>query len=593
MMLVYSGPAWPPALNSVFNHVWQSSLFAVVVALLSLALRKNHARWRCRLWLAGSIKFLVPFSVLVGIGAQFGWRTQRLAVQPGIAYFMDEITRTLAQPVVRQTFAVTPAVAFSVAPAILLGLWFCGCVAVLLRWSLRWRLIRATVRAAVPLTEGREWEALCRVQRFGGDRHAVQLLRFAHRLEPGIFGILHPVLLWPAGISDRLAGAQLDAIIAHELCHVRRRDNLAAALHMAVEAIFWFHPLVWWLGARLIAERENACDEEVLHLGSEPRVYAESILKTCRFCMESPLACMAGVTGANLKKRIERIMTQRAGRQLNTSRKLLLAAAGTAAVVGPVAFGVFSAPAGRAQSQAAARPEFEVASIKPNTSGDHRVSFQITPGGRLACTNATAKILITMAYGLKPHQLEGGPNWLDTERYDITAKGEGGTDRDDLKLMMQGLLADRFKLKFHRETKELPVYALVVGKSGPKLHATEASGGEMKQFQRMGRGQIELQGANMGGLADALSSLVGRNVLDKTGISGNYDIKLEWTPDESESPMLKGPPDGKAVPAPPAPEATGPSVFTAIQEQLGLKLEAQKGPVEVTIIDHIEKATEN
>src|SRR5256884_8691584 len=120
--------------------------------------------------------------------------------------------------------------------------------------------------------------------------------------------------------------SQLKAIITHELCHVRRRDNLAATLHMLVEAVFWFHPLVWWIGARLVDEREHACDEEVLKLGSDPQAYAEGILKVCEFYVESPLLCAAGATGSNLKKRIEAIMTHRTAHQLEGGKKLLLAA---------------------------------------------------------------------------------------------------------------------------------------------------------------------------------------------------------------------------------------------------------------------------
>ena len=592
MMLVFAAPAWLAAVTAVFNHLWQSTLFGAIAALLTLALRKNHARWRCRLWLAASIKFLVPFSALVAIGSRYGWHTPRLAAQPGTAYFMEEIGQAFVQPVVHKALIAAPYMAFSYVPAILLVLWLCGCMAVILRWGLRWRRIHAVACEAVPLTEGREFRALCRIQKFAGSGRPIDLLSSADRLEPGVFGIFRPVLLWPAGISDRLADGQLEAVMAHELCHVRRRDNLAAALHMVVEAVFWFHPLVWWLGARLVDERENACDEEVLGLGSEPQVYAESILKTCQFYLESPLLCMAGVTGSDLKKRIERIMTRRIGRRLDGRRKLLLAAAGIAALAGPVVFGVLTAPAIRAQSQPGAKPSFEVASIKQNTSGDHRIMFQITPGGRLVATNASAKMLITMSYNLKPHQLEGGPNWLDSDKYDITAKAEGAADRDQIKLMIQSLLADRFKLAFHRETKEMPIYALVQGKNGPRLHASEATGGEAKSQVRIGRGQIDLQSATMAGLADALSTLVGRNILDRTGITGNYDIKLEWTPGESESPLFKGPPDGAGGGAP-APEGNGPSVFTAVQEQLGLKLESQKGPVEMLVIDHIEKATGN
>src|SRR5437773_11545961 len=134
-------------------------------------------------------------------------------------------------------------------------------------------------------------------------------------LEPGIFGIARPVLIWPEKLSERLEDAHLDAILAHEVWHVRRRDNLAAAVHMVVEAIFWFHPLVWWLGSKLVEERERACDEEVLALGGERQVYAESILKVCEFCVGSPLACVGGVSGADLTKRIAYIVTKHGARK--------------------------------------------------------------------------------------------------------------------------------------------------------------------------------------------------------------------------------------------------------------------------------------
>ncbi len=153
-------------------------------------------------------------------------------------------------------------------------------------------------------------------------------------------GVLRPVLLIPDGIADRLTSAQLASVLAHELCHVRRRDNLAASIHMVVEALFWFHPLVWWVGARMVEERERACDEAVLNLGSAPKDYAEAILGVCKLYAESPLVGVSGVTGANLKKRLEAIMNQRIGERLSLAKKLLLTGAGAAALVVPVLFGV-------------------------------------------------------------------------------------------------------------------------------------------------------------------------------------------------------------------------------------------------------------
>src|SRR5262249_39705095 len=158
----------------------------------------------------------------------------------------------------------------------------------------------------------------------------VALRSTATAIEPGIFGIFWPVLLLPANIADRLATPHLESVLAHELCHVRRRDNLASAIHMLVEAVFWFHPLVWWMGARLIEERDHACDEAVVKLGNDPEVYAESILQTCRYYLESPLACVSGITGSDLNRRIVRIMSEGAAKKLTQARRLLLAAVGIA-----------------------------------------------------------------------------------------------------------------------------------------------------------------------------------------------------------------------------------------------------------------------
>jgi beta-lactamase regulating signal transducer with metallopeptidase domain len=135
---------------------------------------------------------------------------------------------------------------------------------------------------------------------------AVEIRSSPVLLEPGIVGWFHPLLLLPEGITDHLSPRQLDAVLAHELCHIRRRDNLTATIHMIVEAFFWFHPLVWWIGARLVEEREQACDEAVLRDGNEPQDYAKGILNVCKRYLESPLPCVSGVTGSDLKKESER-----------------------------------------------------------------------------------------------------------------------------------------------------------------------------------------------------------------------------------------------------------------------------------------------
>jgi len=481
-------------------------------------------------------------------------------------------------------------------PEALLAVWALGFATVLFRWFVSSRALRGAWRSASPLET----------------RGTMQILSSPALLEPGVFGIRRPVLLLPAGITERLTSAQMEAIFAHELCHVRRRDNLAAAIHMLVEAIFWFHPLVWWLGARLVAERERACDEEVLQSGRDPQAYAEGILTVCKHYLESPLACAAGVTGSDLKRRIEAIMTRRIGRELTLAGKLLLAGAGALAVAVPFAIGLLHAPTLRAQTSSSAETplKFEVASIKLSDPGERGVMIQFAPGGRFVAKNVTLKSLVAMAYDVREFQLSGGPAWAGTARYDVNAKPDAVSEADDphkittdeqrekfqqrQRMRIQALLADRFQLKIGRTTKELPIYALKVAKNGPKLQESKEDGGNQFQGIRMG-GPGHLAGGKvpMKFLTQVLAMNVGRPVIDQTGLTGKYDFKLEWTLDQNQLGALGpgGPgPDGLR---PPPADPNGPSIFTAVQEQLGLKLESQKGPVEMLTIDAVEKPSEN
>jgi bla regulator protein BlaR1 len=330
---------------AVWNHLWQSTLFALLAALLTLAFRKNHARVRYGIWLAASVKFLVPFSPLVEIANRVGWFAGSAAGARNVLHFAIEVVGS-----------VTPATVFPgfdrLFPAAT-AIWFCGFALVLTRWFADWRRARTAVRCAVPLSGVYELETLRRVERMLGAR-PITMLQSRSCLEPGVFGTVSPVLVWPAGISERLSGTQLEAVLAHEIRHVLRRDNLTAAIHMLVEAVFWFHPLAWWLGARLVEERERACDEDVVESGSDRQAYAESILKVCEFCLASPLECMSGVAGGDLKKRMVYIMTERRSEKLDFARKLLLGAAGVAAVAAPVAYGLVNALPARTVNPASA-----------------------------------------------------------------------------------------------------------------------------------------------------------------------------------------------------------------------------------------------
>jgi len=279
---------------------------------------------------------------------------------------------------------------------------------------------------------------------------------------------------------------------------------------------------------------------------------------------------------------------------------------------------------------AAARPSFDVASIKaaaPPIYGKLMIRMGGDPG-RIDYGNVSLKDIIRQAYDVHDYQISG-PDWMNSIRFDIVAKVPDGAPEDQVPLMWQTLLAERFKLQIHRESKELPMYALVVGKNGPKMKESEidangtADGGQgnggpsplppvkmgkdgMPQLPGGGRGPMILMNGrghvtakmmNMSGLVDILARSVDRPVVDQTELKGSYDFNLDYTPDEStRMPMPGGmppPPGAGEMHGADSPD-NGLSLFAALQAQLGLKLEAKKGPVELIVIDRVEKApTEN
>jgi len=241
-----------------------------------------------------------------------------------------------------------------------------------------------------------------------------------------------------------------------------------------------------------------------------------------------------------------------------------------------------------------AQPAFEAASIKPSPPETRFFSMNDLPGGRLTATGATLGDLLELAYHLESFQITGGPNWLNSARYDIiaTANGDAVTAEQKRK-MIQSLLEDRFKVVVHRETRQLPIYELTVARGGSKLKSAEtatcpdppAPSNPCGGFRISHRSLMIGNKVTVTQLATDLSFLLGRLVVDKTRMNGIFDIRLEWTPD----PNL-----GKASgDAEPRPTGDGPSIFTAVQEQLGLKLESRRGPAEILVVDQAESPSPN
>ena len=599
------------------NHLWQSTLVAGLAWLVTLALRRERAGVRHAVWLAASLKFLVPFSVFTTLGARFGWRPvvvaaftpHDLLVATGGGVFPEQAIRIAAHP---STGVSALRSIWNVAPDVLFAVWAIGATALLATFLVRWRRMSRVARAATPLTTGPIVDMLRAVERRARITRPIAAAMSDSSFEPGVFGIIRPTLVWPSRLCDHLSSEQIEAILAHEVTHVRRRDNLAAILHLLAQAAFWFHPLVWWIGARLVDERERACDEAVLSGGSERHAYAESILKTCRLFTESPLACVSGVTGADLKKRIEHIMMNDVRSRLTGWKKGVIAVAGCAAVAVPFVIGVMRVTPLLAQ-QPSTDAAFDVTSVKPNTAGSGMIRMLPAANGGWQAENVPLGMLVRIAFQLQDNQIVGGPKWLFDDRFDIkgtgVAPGRDGPLFDKLKSMLK----DRFKLVTHVETREQPIFALVLartdGKLGEKLkpsttdctptgpngrgrgqQAPPAPGERPKCGFMIGPGRIMIGGQTMAAFAQNLSRFAGGIVVDKTNLSGTYDVELSYAPDPGISITGRDLPPPPGGPSPVA-NSDAPSIFAAVQEQLGLKLEPTKAPVDVLVIDSAEKPT--
>lgn len=621
MILQSLSSIWTTLAPSVGNHLWQSTLFAVAAGLLTLALRSNHARARYWLWLAASLKFLVPFSLLTSFGSRMAWSRGFGATQGSLSFVIEQVSRPFAQQASSQAASQN---IFASLPAIFTAAWICGSIAVLMVWFVRWRRVSADIRNAEPLKEGREVEVLRRLEQAGGIRRTIEIFLSRASLEPGILGIVKPVLVWPQGVSDRLEDAHLEAILAHEVWHVRWNDNLAAAIHMVVEAIFWFHPLVWWLGARMVDERERACDEEVLQLGSQPQVYAESILKICEFCVGSPLACVAGVTGSDLKKRIANIMNKNIVHKLNFGKKLLLSVAGVAALALPIVFGLAKPAHSQSSSENAGAKTFsftrgyQQVSVTPGETGDGVIQSRILfKPDSLMIKNQTLQELLKLAYGVQASQISGGPDWLATTRFNIEAKLDDATvaglkqlspeqQKMERDLMFQNLLADQFKVALHRESRLLPAQVLVIAKNGPKIQPAKPGDTYPNGIKNadglpagphkfnFGPDGVIVQALPMSFVTSSLATHLGQPVVDRTGLTGDYDFTLKFSPESIAAAHDHGPNGTKPATMPVSSmSAHNAALVSAVEEQLGLKLDLQTVPLPVLVIDRAEKPAAN
>jgi hypothetical protein len=299
-------------------------------------------------------------------------------------------------------------------PVVVAVLWGFGAAMLLLRWVLQWRAVHSALAFAPRMS----MDLPAPVRITSGD------------LTPGVFGVFRPVVIVPRTVLRELGSCQLQAVLAHEACHIRRRDNLTAAMHKCVELIFWFHPLVWWIGANLLREREAACDESVIESGHRQAVYAESILHVCRLGVTSKFSGVAASTGGNLAQRMLSIMSEERARPIGHGRFALLLAAAFLACYGPIAAGVV---AGAIREAADSGPiAFEAITLKLSEQDGRRRPQSDPDSGLIALSNVSLRDLIALAYPAA--RVKGDPELIDRAHYDIEARWheQGGTSERTL-----------------------------------------------------------------------------------------------------------------------------------------------------------------
>lgn len=612
-MQMLSSEAWVERLGWTLVHfLWQG----LSIALLYAAARRIMARRS-----SSNGRYLLACAALAAMMAAplATWRLmQQPDASPGAAYHIRSIppapstTGVAAATLPDSVRATVPSVQPAQFLAWIVIVWLAGAAAFWFRLAGGW-VVAARMRSMLVRRAPPEWQEVLR--KLGAQirlSRPVPLLVSALVHVPTVVGWLRPVVLVPVGALGGLPTEYLEAVLLHELAHIRRHDYLVNMLQSVAEALLFYHPAVWWVSGHMRAERELCCDDVAVSVSGNALTYARALAPLESYRPSHVSAALAA-NGGSLADRIARLLGQ--------SRPAVRTGPGPvvvtiAVLLATAVYGLFG--------QSGTHPAFEVATIKRNVSAQDaangRRGVAYKPGGRIIATNAPLRLLIQFAYAvhdsqnhslpLKDSQVLGGPAWIDSEGYDIEAKPENDTDRSQAWLMLQTLLADRFRLKLRRETRNLPVYDLTAKKSGLKLPPPKDTtcvsfppgttppyvpgsfdcGYAPLQLSSTGL-RMEGRKLRMADLVRELARALGEPVLDKTGFTGEFDIDLNYTDEDiMKSPGSAAPDDAGGNRLPAGPNLT---IVFAAMDQLGLKLHPAKGPVEVLVVDHAERPTPN
>ncbi|HKP86784.1 MAG TPA: M56 family metallopeptidase [Blastocatellia bacterium] len=321
---------WP----LIANHLWQATLLSLLAAGVARLLKRAPARARYVVWLIASLKFAVPSALIVLLATQTGIKFPSLfdsAETPRGVTVIYQVAEPVAQNP-QPGFSSDLARGHNEIYCALTATWVTGAATLVALWLRRRRRFSLSIRAGRSASAGREVEALNRVRAWLAIKRPVELVIMPTLIEPGVWRVWHPVVVMPAKMSEDLTTAELEAVMMHEMIHVARWDNLANSFQMFLCCLFWFHPIVWLIDRKLMAEREQVCDERVIEFGGESKVYASSLLKVFRFCLGCRLAGVSYATGSNLRRRIEQIMADNTDRRFALSHRILVAAIAMAVI---------------------------------------------------------------------------------------------------------------------------------------------------------------------------------------------------------------------------------------------------------------------
>ena len=421
--------------GALIDHLWQSTLFGALIGSITLAMRANSAAVRHWMWQLASCKFLVPFSMLHLLGTAAG------LFAPIEGEPIPMVTAlAAASPVVSPAAGLSGIAAGTpglLLPA-LLGTWILGSAWIALRWLRGWRSAVLLTRAARPALGT------------SPDTYVTDA-----DIEPSVARVFRPVVLLPAALLRRLPESQLGAVLAHEREHIARHDNLKAHVHHLVTALFWFHPLVWFIGRQLCEERERACDEAVIANGHDPADYAAGILTVCRHCAgvhsKHAVAALAG----DLTQRIRQILTGASPVSVGFVKAFALSTGTLLVAVAPLFAGAVDDAARRRQAveyhaRALWDAQFAVTPVRDDGGMHARLSVA---GRELTIRNSSLRELVALAYGVESRQVSGSGEWFDGDRYEIHV-----TLREDLRdpetfsplalrASVNKLLASRFNIE--------------------------------------------------------------------------------------------------------------------------------------------------